>query len=290
MTRAINIFHGPFGRVALLDMDQPLIAHAHHHCHVLIKASGGDQRVSVRGEGCPMRDDTAVLINAWAEHAYPHDPATPDVQVLALYIEPQWLSRLDSALQSSMHPAFFERPCVRITPRIRGLADRLSTLLQLGVHLPPDEAEAMIVELMLAVIDRFSQWRAIRAARVAATATTGASDFRIRRAVAAMREDPAAAVDLGRVARAAGLSRPHFFQLFKRCTGLTPLMYANHLRVEQAVRALSSGDGPIADIGLDLGFDAQGNFSRFFRQNTGVSPRDYRMAASVAAANNQTLR
>ena len=40
MSSAVKIFQGRFGRVALLDMDAPLVGHAHHHCHILIKAGG----------------------------------------------------------------------------------------------------------------------------------------------------------------------------------------------------------------------------------------------------------
>ncbi|MGC1665171.1 MAG: AraC family transcriptional regulator, partial [Bradyrhizobium sp.] len=37
MSTALRIAHGAFGRVALLDMDESLVRHAHPHCHVLLK-------------------------------------------------------------------------------------------------------------------------------------------------------------------------------------------------------------------------------------------------------------
>lgn len=36
MSTAQRVFHGEFGRVALLDMDQPLVTHSHHQCNVLV--------------------------------------------------------------------------------------------------------------------------------------------------------------------------------------------------------------------------------------------------------------
>jgi transcriptional regulator GlxA family with amidase domain len=42
MSTAIRTFQGKFGRVALLDMDAPLVTHAHSQCHVLLTAGGAD--------------------------------------------------------------------------------------------------------------------------------------------------------------------------------------------------------------------------------------------------------
>ena len=43
MSSAVKIYQGRFGRVALLDMDAPLVGHAHHHCHILLKAGPLDE-------------------------------------------------------------------------------------------------------------------------------------------------------------------------------------------------------------------------------------------------------
>ena len=63
MSNALRVAHGVFGRVALLDMDAPLVRHAHPHCHVLIKAEGADTRFMVRDRVVPLTRATAVLIN-----------------------------------------------------------------------------------------------------------------------------------------------------------------------------------------------------------------------------------
>jgi AraC family transcriptional regulator len=71
VTKALSILSGAFGRVALLDMDTSLVDHAHHHCHVIMKASGPDQDFMVEGQAYPIREDTAVAVNTWQEHEYP---------------------------------------------------------------------------------------------------------------------------------------------------------------------------------------------------------------------------
>ena len=106
MSVAHRIFHGAFGRVALLGMDQSLVAHAHSECHVLLKASGGDTFFSVRNRQQPLTDKTAVLINAWEPHSYEHQPGAIDTLILALYINPSWLAALQYTLVFSGRPDF----------------------------------------------------------------------------------------------------------------------------------------------------------------------------------------
>ena len=82
------------------------------------------------------------------------------------------------------------------------------------------------------------------------------------------------------VARSVGLSRPHFFALFKEQTNLTPNVYWNTLRMEEARAAVCSGrEEPLISVACNLGFTTQGNFSRFFRDHVGVPPTLYREAA-----------
>ena len=88
---------------------------------------------------------------------------------------------------------------------------------------------------------------------------------------------------LDRIARDAGLSRPHFYKLFRQNIGLTPNMYLNTLRLERSIHRLTLSGDPVTAIGLDLGFASQASFTRFFSNNIGMSPSDYRRASYVAA-------
>jgi AraC-like DNA-binding protein len=49
------------------------------------------------------------------------------------------------------------------------------------------------------------------------------------------------------------------------------------VRVEEAMRRVSEG-GELTDVALDLGFSAPGNFSRFFKEHTGISPSIFKRA------------
>ena len=88
---------------------------------------------------------------------------------------------------------------------------------------------------------------------------------------------------VGEVARNVGLSRPHFFALFKEQTSLTPNVYWNTLRMEEALRQVECCDESLTAVACNLGFTTQGNFTRFFRDHAGVPPTLYREAARTVA-------
>lgn len=280
MSTAIRVFQGKFGRVALLDMDRPLVTHAHSQCHVLIKASGADTFFAVRDTLHPLTDETAVLVNSWEPHCYAHhNPDAPRTLILALYIEPIWLSEIETGLNSSGHPGFFQRACVELSQPIRRLASALALQMLHGDQLREPELETALSNLMMAVIDSFSEWRSFGSSISRRLAST--SDHRIRRALTYMRSHVGGEYDIDKLAREACLSRAHFFKLFQQHTSLTPSVYGNVLRMEAAITGLTAGPQSIGAVSNSLGFAAQSHFTRFFQQHLGVAPSQYRRVVDV---------
>jgi AraC family transcriptional regulator len=278
MSNALRIAHGAFGRVALLDMDRSLVRHAHPHCHVLLKVEGADTRFTVGDDVVALADDQAVLVNAWAPHAYVHDQTRPRTIILALYIEPQWLRSFRANWGTASAARFFDRPAGAISPRLRRLAMDLATVM---VADPTASAaqEQLLSDLMIAVIERFALWRSTTT--LARAADTGGIDWRIRRAVDILRANPELRCDVGTLAREAGLSRAHFYRLFERSTRVTPHVYLNVLRMELAVGAVVNGHHSFAAVSERLGFAAPSHFTRFFRDHAGVKPSEFRSVARM---------
>jgi AraC-like DNA-binding protein len=272
LTKALSILRGRFGRVALLDMDTSLVDHAHPHFHLIFKASGPDQNFVVEGQAVPLRSDMLVAVNSWQQHAYVHRQGAERTMFLALYIEPAWLAEADRAFVNCAAPGFFPHAGIPITNEINRLRTDLVRRMA-DPHDRHDELQESILELCLTVSHRFSDWRD---RGVGLRKPHSSRDYRVGRALRHMRERAAGAVDLDDVARASGLSRPHFNHLFRSCTGLSPRVYANALRVESAVSQLRQQHDEVGDISQHLGFSAQSNFTRFFQQHTGTSPNQYR--------------
>ncbi|MFE5317742.1 AraC family transcriptional regulator [Paenibacillus sp. NPDC056579] len=62
----------------------------------------------------------------------------------------------------------------------------------------------------------------------------------------------------------------------KKHTGMTPLQYANRIKMEQAKELLHHSDLPLKEIVTRVGFTDYNYFLRVFRQHTGISPAKYR--------------
>lgn len=278
MTRPLGILRGALGRVALLDMDTSLVEHAHPHCHIILKTSGPDQDFHVAAKVFPVRDDTAVLVNTWEPHHYVHRPHDCRTKFLALYIEPRWLAEVDRSFASCSDPAFFARSCVVITEEMRHLRQALARRIEDNRGDDIKEMEALTLRLMLELVHRFTKRRSYSTGN---SARAPAGDFRIRRAARHMRENATGALDLDKVAQVAGLSRPHFNHLFRACTGVSPGVFADAIRVETAVRVLSEPHHSLGRISNDLGYSAQSNFTRFFQQHTGIAPSQFRRALAA---------
>ena len=283
MSTAIRIIQGKFGRVALLDMDRPLVTHAHSQCHVLLKATGADNFFQVRDQLYPLTDETAILVNTWEPHCYAHcNPEGPRTTILALYIEPLWLGEIENGLISSTHPCFFPKTCIELPKHIRNLANRLAMKMLYGEDLSDTYLQDQLSKLMIAVIDAFSTWRTIITLQPRMPGV--AQDHRIRRAISYMRTNIGTEFDIDKLAIEACLSRAHFFKLFQQCTSLTPNLYLNVLRMNAAFTGLTQTTVPLATLSENLGFSAQSHFTRFFQQHAGVNPSQYRKVVDVHRA------
>jgi AraC-like DNA-binding protein len=280
MSTALRIAHGAFGRVALLDMDESLVRHAHPHCHVLLKVEGADTQFVVGDAVYPLTDDAAVLVNGWQPHSYVHYPERPRTVILALYIEPEWLTAFRPGWAASGAPGFFGHPSGDVSPYIRNLAMNLAADMMVR---PEARAahEALLSDLMIAVIERFTPWRSFPASIREMSARGG--DWRIRKAAASMRSEAGRDAALDSFARDAGLSRSHFFRLFEASVGVPPKVYLNVVRMEKAVDAVLNRSVSISDISHQLGFAEPAHFTRFFRNHSGVSPREFRTVSRLAS-------
>ena len=282
MSIPIRLFHGDFGRVALLEMDGPLVSHAHHHCHLLIKASGPDTAFKVRGQHCPLTYDNAVLVNAWEEHTYLHDlQGEGQTVILALYLEPSWLATFSKSFIHSNHPGFFSESMIKLSEAQKLSIEKVVMELWWSDDITTDRVQNLLLNLTLSFVDP----REVINSSIIRLPNSDLAymDPRIRQAMKMMQQSENLPKDLSTIANAVNLSRSHFFELFKRCTGLSPILYANVFKMDFAFSALASEGVSLVEIGDVLGFSGQSHFTRFFRQHQGVVPSLYRRQVEKTA-------
>ena len=91
-------------------------------------------------------------------------------------------------------------------------------------------------------------------------------------------------LDVGDLARAAGLSRAHFSREFRATFGESPHAYLLTRRMERAAALLRNTDRSVADVCLSVGLQSVGSFTTSFTRTYGMSPTAYRAAFPPAAA------
>lgn len=73
-----------------------------------------------------------------------------------------------------------------------------------------------------------------------------------------------------------GLAERSFKRRFALATGMSPLDYVQHLRLEEAKQMLESGDASIESIAFEVGYRDASFFNRLFRRKVMMSPTQYR--------------
>jgi AraC family transcriptional regulator len=256
MGQMLRILEGRFGRLVLSELDS--------------------------GERIEAADGPLIVLAQGGSHILFLNPGEVDAataagRVIAFRASPEWLRAGFPALFSpeDAHPFPLRREPV--TPRLGQLADALAVEVANDRFLSTERVEFMLQELLLSVVETYLArkrgssplWRGSRF-----------EDSRIRRALALLRARPNKDVNIDFLASQVGLSRSRFYDLFQVCTGFSPRAYLDMLCVETAISRLSSGRGKIAELAAELGFSAQSNFTRFFLNQVGVPPSEYRRAAT----------
>jgi len=111
---------------------------------------------------------------------------------------------------------------------------------------------------------------------VSRPARKAAPRSRVADAQAHLDKHPHTPLDKAALARMCHVSPAHFGYLFRRETGLSPLEYQQHRRMQHAKRMLAAGDDPIGEIARRVGYDDPYYFSRVFHRIEGTSPSQYR--------------
>jgi AraC-like DNA-binding protein len=251
----VRLFEGRFGRVVLANFAAGSQMAAHGDPAIVMPSTGGDILFLNPGE---------IRLNIDATRAIVFHAAT------------DWLRESFPAAFGPGERAFLE-PTEQITPRIRRLADALAVEALNDRFLSPERLEFMLQELVLSIVETYLTRR-----RASSPLWRGSrfEDSRIRRAIGLLRARPHKDLNIDDLASQVGLSRSRFYDLFQLCTGFSPRTYLDMLCVETAVSRLSSGQGKIAELSAELGFSAQSNFTRFFLQQVGVPPSEYRRSAA----------
>jgi AraC-like DNA-binding protein len=283
MVRPIRVFDGSFGRLQLVEVTAGDPPQANAAPMVVIKQDGAD--LDMRADGMPLRltREHLLFIQQGASLQAEFAPGAGSAQLLCFHASGDWLRASFPAVFDAGSRAFGSAS-EAITARIRRLADTLAVEVLNDQFLSHERLEFMLQELMLSIVETYLARR-----QSGARLWRGSpfADNRIRKALALLRAHPNKEVNMNDLANQVGLSRSRFYDLFQLSTGRSPRAYLDMLCVESAIEKLSSGSAKIAEVSAELGFSAQSNFTRFFQQQVGIPPSEYRRAAGKPSTDPQ---
>ncbi|MGV2113780.1 AraC family transcriptional regulator N-terminal domain-containing protein [Agrobacterium salinitolerans] len=95
----------------------------------------------------------------------------------------------------------------------------------------------------------------------------------IRRAMAWIREHYAEQITVDEMAAVAGMSESVFHRRFKAVTGMSPLQYQKHIRLQEARKRMISRQADAGSVSYDVGYKSISQFSREYKRLFGAPPR-----------------
>ncbi|MEM9925591.1 MAG: AraC family transcriptional regulator [Cyanobacteria bacterium P01_D01_bin.50] len=106
----------------------------------------------------------------------------------------------------------------------------------------------------------------------------GLSDSKLLLVTDYINDNIATEIKLSDLAALAGISQFHFSRLFKTSMGISPHKYIMKQRVERAKSLLKNPELSVTEIALLCGFNSHSHLGKYFRQLTGFTPKEYRIA------------
>jgi transcriptional regulator GlxA family with amidase domain len=121
------------------------------------------------------------------------------------------------------------------------------------------------------------QWHADGQAPFAVfTPTMDHGDVLVLKAQQWLQTNHAIAHPVEEMVRLAAIPERTFKRRFTRATGLSPIQYVQHLRIDQAKRRLEGTRDAVDEISWRVGYEDPAFFRRLFRRLTGIAPGAYR--------------
>ena len=212
MSTALAVCHGSFGRVTVYRLDKPMRTHAHREGHLTFHLGGPPAIVTISDIPHLVDQSVGVVDQSLAAALF---SALSRRQALGLsgrlYLRtlarPRPGGPRQPALRRQRHQIRNDDPIDRVQPRRRaGQRRELIAIVDRGLN-----------QLFDASFD--DSWMSGGRPGDGARPREPVLDFRVRKSLRLLNDGLAQGIELESVARDAGLSRPHFFKLFRENTG-----------------------------------------------------------------------
>jgi AraC-like DNA-binding protein len=276
-----TFFRNPKAKVAVSrqPVQSTMSQHRHEFFEIAIILSG--HGVHITGEFRHIIETGDVLvINRRRTHGY---ESNDNLNLVNILIGEEMIAQLNRKLRevSAFHALFsleslrWQRKEYQSRLRLDSVqlrqagewVDCLERELQQGDAVNLFAAEAYLTLIVNLLVRNYEQGRPVVAR----------PDDQLGRLLGWLEQNCAEPLTVGRMAKQAGMSERHFFRVFSRAVGQSPLAYLNRARIRRATDLMAGGGEKmrIAEVATACGFGDSNYFSRSFRQITGRTPREF---------------
>jgi AraC-like DNA-binding protein len=131
-------------------------------------------------------------------------------------------------------------------------------------------------QVLAPMIEREILWRLIAGPIGETVRQIGVADSsltHIRQAVRWITEHYGESILVDDVARTCGMSTSAFHRNFQAVTGFSPIQFQKHIHLQRSRLMLMTGAKDVAAVGYQVGYDSASQFSREYRRQFGLPPR-----------------
>jgi AraC family transcriptional regulator len=250
----------------------PQISQAALDQHFISLHLGGAKRLYRRGEGpCQTRDVAeAAYSTVPAGAAFEWNTEGP-VDFAHVYFDPK-------VVDDVIANAFDRDPTAVVLQE--GLGDSDPLVGTLALSLLEELASGILRRAYLDDLTHLLLYRILKLHSNADTSITAVrqslAPFRLRRAIDFIESNLAKPISVAEIAAASGISAYHFSRAFRQATGRAPYAYVTERRIACAKAMLAKQEATLTTIAEHCGFSSLSQFSRMFRQESGMTPSSFR--------------
>lgn len=230
--------------------------------HIIIYCSKGKGWVKIKEKEFQLKENDTIIIPADTEHAYGADELNP----WSIY----WIHFTgESKIFSDVYArkiSIDNAEASRISDRLK-LFDEMYKNLEMGYSTDNLEYANICLIHFLASLKYIRQFRTLNYYH---------EDDLIQNCIAFMREKIETKLTLADIAQHVGFSTNHVNVVFKESTSYSILEYFNQLKIQRACSLLQFSDKSIKEIAFALNFYDQYHFSKAFKKQMEITPKEYR--------------
>ena len=231
--------------------------------YVFIYCKDGSGWITYNEKNHILHSNQAFIIPANCKHAYGADEHNP-WSIYWFHFQGKDISLFSSITGKIIDVVESDR--ARYEDRFL-LFEEMFQNLELGYS--PENLEYVSICLLhfLATLKYINQYREIKKIK---------SHDIVRDSISFMKQNIENSITLEDIAQHVNYSTSHFSTLFSRRTSYAPMEYYNSLKIQRACTYLQFSNLKIKEIAFKLGYYDQFHFSKVFRKEMEITPKEYR--------------